>query len=479
MQMITSVINPKGNRRDNEFSRCEEYIFFVYLGRAAIVSNGTDMLRESMDNSNSEKLYEDKSVRLRALLRQASNHGKRTDRPNLFYPLLFEKKSGKFIGHGPVLDSLENRNSYIPPEGVVAMWPIGANGTELTWNLQPSTLMEKHRQHFLSFGKWDGKKRTGYYLSESQERNFKNGLYNVIGQDDDGAYIIELKSTEDKDVRPMTIWNKKTHSASEYGTTYLNGVFYDRRFSFPKSIYAVKDTLKFFVSDKPNALIIDFFAGSGTTLHAVNLLNAEDNGQRRCIMVTNNEVSVDEAKILSEKGLHPGDDEWDKLGIARYVTWPRTICSIEGHDINGSPLKGNYIGSNQPMSEGFKTNAVFFKLGFLDKTTVSLGRQFRELLPVIWMKAGAIGSCPSLDTEQLPTMMILSENKFAVLLDENYFSEFEEKVNQDSNIETVFIVTDYEAGYRTMIQSLAVENTYQLYRDYLDNFRINQGRKQA
>lgn len=157
MQMITSVINPKGNRRDNEFSRCEEYIFFVYLGRAAIVSNGTDMLRESMDNSNSEKLYEDKSVRLRALLRQASNHGKRTDRPNLFYPLLFEKKSGKFIGHGPVLDSLENRNSYIPPEGVVAMWPIGANGTELTWNLQPSTLMEKHRQHFLSFGKWDGK----------------------------------------------------------------------------------------------------------------------------------------------------------------------------------------------------------------------------------------------------------------------------------------------------------------------------------
>lgn len=479
MQMITSVINPKGNRRDNEFSRCEEYIFFVYLGRAAIVSNGTDMLRESMDNSNSEKLYEDKSVRLRALLRQASNHGKRTDRPNLFYPLLFEKKSGKFIGHGPVLDSLENRNSYIPPEGVVAMWPIGANGTELTWNLQPSTLMEKHRQHFLSFGKWDGKKRTGYYLSESQERNFKNGLYNVIGQDDDGAYIIELKSTEDKDVRPMTIWNKKTHSASEYGTTYLNGVFYDRRFSFPKSIYAVKDTLKFFVSDKPNALIIDFFAGSGTTLHAVNLLNAEDNGQRRCIMVTNNEVSVDEAKILSEKGLHPGDEEWDKLGIARYVTWPRTICSIEGHDINGSPLKGNYIGSNQPMSEGFKTNAVFFKLGFLDKTTVSLGRQFRELLPVIWMKAGAIGSCPSLDTEQLPTMMILSENKFAVLLDENYFSEFEEKVNQDSNIETVFIVTNYEAGYRTMIQSLAVENTYQLYRDYLDNFRINQGRKQA
>jgi hypothetical protein len=40
------------------------------------------------------------------------------------------------------------------------MWPIGSNGTELTWNLQPETLMDKHRQHFLSFGKWDGEKRT-------------------------------------------------------------------------------------------------------------------------------------------------------------------------------------------------------------------------------------------------------------------------------------------------------------------------------
>ena len=479
MQMISSVINPKGNRRDNEFSRCEEYIFFVYLGSAAITSNGSDMLRESAENSNSENLREDKTVRLRALLRQASNHGKRTDRPNLFYPLLFEKNTGKFVGHGPVLDRLENRNSYIPPEDAVAMWPIGTNGTELTWNLQPSTLMEKHKQHFLSFGKWDGKKRTGYYLSESQEKNFKKGFYNVIGQDDDGAYIIELKSTEDRDVRPMTIWNKKTHSASEYGTSYLNGVFYDRRFSFPKSIYAVKDTLQFFVANKPNALIVDFFAGSGTTLHAVNLLNAEDGGHRRCIMVTNNEVSADEAKILSVKGFHPGDEEWDKFGIARYVTWPRTVCSIKGHDINSNPLKGNYIGSDLPMADGFQSNAVFFKLGFLDKTTVALGRQFRELLPVIWMKAGAIGPCPTLDTEQLPAMIILSENKFAVLLDENYFSEFEEKVHQDSSIETVFIVTDYEAGYRTMIQDLSVKNAYQLYRDYLDNFRINQGRTQA
>lgn len=77
-------------------------------------------------------------------------------------------------------------------------------------------------------------------------------------------------------------------------------------------------------------------------MHAVNLLNSIDNGHRRCIMVTNNEVSADEAKALDEKGYRPGDKEWDRRGIARYVTWPRTVCSIKGCNIDGKPLDGNY-----------------------------------------------------------------------------------------------------------------------------------------
>ena len=156
IQMVSSVINPKGNRRDNEFSRCEEYLFFVYFGESKITSNGEDMLRESLDDNDYNR-----NIRLRALLRGASNHGKRTDRPNLFYPLLFDKKTGKFLGHGDVPPLNYDRNDYKTPEGTVAMWPIGSNGTELTWNLQPSTLMKKYKQHFLSFSKWDGEKRVG------------------------------------------------------------------------------------------------------------------------------------------------------------------------------------------------------------------------------------------------------------------------------------------------------------------------------
>lgn len=95
-------------------------------------------------------------------------------------------------------------------------------------------------------------------------------------------------------------------------------------------------------------------------------------------MVTNNEVSADEAKKLSAQGYQPGDAEWEKLGIAHYVTWPRTVCSIKGQDVNGKTLKGDYLGSEPPMhmADGFKANAAFFKLGFLDPTAVSLGMRF-------------------------------------------------------------------------------------------------------
>lgn len=474
MQMVSSVINPKGNRRDNEFSRCEEYIYFIFIGNASIVSNGSDMLRASESNNN--KRYSDKKIRLRALLRGASNHGKRTDRPNLFYPLLFDAGNGKFLGPGPVLNINQTKDEYVAPDNTVAMWPIGANGTELTWNLQPETLMKKYREHFLSFGKWDGITRTGYYLSSGQEENFKNNMYKIIGCDEDGAYQLELNDNVIKDIRPLTIWNRKDHSASEYGTTMLNEFFKDRRFSFPKSLYAVHDAIRFFVANKPNALILDFFAGSGTTLHAVNLLNAEDGGHRRCIMVTNNEVSDEEAKKLKKDGFNPGDPEWERLGIAHYVTWPRTVCSIKGEDINGNPLKGTYLDSERAMADGFKANSAFFKLDFLDKNAVALGRQFKELLPVLWMKTGCVGLCPKLEEESLPSMLILPQNAFAVLIDEHAFPEFMTKVNDEDRIKQVFIVTDSTSGYREMISHLSIKKSYQLYRDYLDNFRINTGR---
>lgn len=580
IQMISSVINPKGNRRDSEFSRCEEYIYYLRFGNAALNSANEDMLR------NIEVRRTKKKIRLRALLRGASNHGRRTDRPNLFYPLLFDKNTGKFVGHGPILDINENRKNYCPLNDCVAMWPIAQNGEELTWNLKPSTLLEKWNNHFLSFGEFDGKGRVGYYLSSGQEASFYKGLYTIVGTDSDGAYVLELKDESNNEVRPLTIWNKKSHSASEYGTTLINKIIGSGRFSFPKSLYAVHDAIRFFVANNPNALILDFFSGSGTTLHAVNLLNKEDGGHRRCIMVTNNEVSAEEEKAFRAKGLHKGDEEWEKFGIARYVNWPRTKCSILGVDVNGNPIQGDYITSNTeekvvkrsikqisldlrddslgtklkkqivgligdkkmpqnavkaecpylvpedannailfdvtkidgfmedihesidiiyvvtsnnkaftaakkeldelpektktvpvtiPMAEGFVANAAYYKLTFLDKDKVSLGAQLNELLPILWMKAGAHGVCPThVDGE----FMVFSENKMAVLNDEFAIDKLKEALRDKPEVETVYIIEDSEENYRTLAASLNVKQTYQLYRDYLDNFKINIERKQ-
>ena len=139
-------------------------------------------------------------------------------------------------------------------------------------------------------------------------------------------------------------------------------------------------------------------------------------------------------------------------------------------------IKGNYLGSDLPMADGFKANAAYFKLGFLDKNAVALGRQFKEMLPTLWMKAGAHGLCPAI-SEDTPDMLILPENRFAVLLDERHYMEFAEALAQHPEIETVFIITDSESGYRDMIAGLDVKDSYQLYRDYLDNFRINSVRR--
>ena len=72
-------------------------------------------------------------------------------------------------------------------------------------------------------------------------------------------------------------------------------------------------------------------------------------------------------------------------------------------------------------------------------------------------------------------MLILPENRFAVLVDENAFLEFNDEIKKHPSIQTVYIVTDYEVNYRSMVRSMNVKKTYQLYRDYLDNFRINHG----
>lgn len=143
--------------------------------------------------------------------------------------------------------------------------------------------------------------------------------------------------------------------------------------------------------------------------------------------------------------------------------------------MKGKRIEGSYDGSDIPIAEGFKSNVAFLKLGFLDKTSVALGRQLAELYPVLWLKAGAHGPCPALENDKA-YMQIFPENEFAILIDEKHFQEFNEEVSKHPEIQTIYVVTDSEAGYREMIAGYGDKDTYQLYRDYLDNFRISIGR---
>ena len=470
IQMVSSVINRKGVAKAREFSRCDEYLFFVMLGDAAPALTEDNML-------DAEEEKEKVPAGTTWLpMRRAGTNSLRKDRPNLFYPIYVEPKTNRIVHVGTaLLSDTHITNNFQLVDGLIEVWPIKSNGDEGRWQLQSDTVMERIGKGTVKASPKNDGSWIIQYLNEGALKEIANGTLVLVGRDQNGAMIVERKSS--KSVAAKSIWNKVSHDATAHGTNLIAKIIGGSRFSFPKSLYAVQDTINFFVKDKPNALIIDFFAGSGTTLHAVNLLNARDNGNRRCIMVTNNEVSVDEAKDLSSRGIMPGDDKWNELGIARYATWPRTVCSIRGCDVQGQPLKGNYLGSDTPMADGFAANAAFFKLGFLDKTAVALGRQFKEMLPTLWMKAGAIGPCPDVDTAAIPNMMILPENRFAVLIDERYYMEFVDALDKHPEIETVYIVTDSEAGYRDMIVGMEDKNTYQLYRDYLDNFRINSVRR--
>lgn len=463
--MVSSNISRKGAARTNDFTRTNEFIYFVMVGNYDL---------EPLDDA--EYALEGEPIHWQSF-RRSSASNIRTSRPSQFYPIYVDTRNNKIVKIGDPITPDVDRFSVEQIPHCEAVFPVRDDGTEMLWGIVPEECRERAAKGYIKAAKHTPNKPQLYvmqYLMSGTIDDINSGKIQITGYAENGSVVAE--NVETRKIMPKSQWDFGTHDARDFGTKILKSVIGEQRFDFPKSLYAVRDCIRYFVENKKDALIVDFFAGSGTTLHAVNLLNAMDDGHRRCIMVTNNEVSDAEAQHFEATGVKPGDAEWDALGIARYVTWPRTRCSILGKDVFGNSIPGEYLGIKRKMSEGFSANAIFFKLGFLDKTAVALGLQLKELLPLLWMKAGAIGRCPEILAEEIPENLIFSENGFAVLIDENSFSEFEEKIKNKPEIQTVFLVTDYDVNYRAMAKELSVKTTYQLYRDYLDNFRINHGR---
>lgn len=241
----------------------------------------------------------------------------------------------------------------------------------------------------------------------------------------------------------------------------LEDVLGERRFPFPKDLEVL---MRWFAAIAPSdALILDFFGGSGTTTEAVIRLNAEDGGTRQSILVTNNEVGAKQARELRKVGHHPGDGEWESKGVFEYVTRPRISTVVTGVRPDGSLY-----------AEGIDASVEFFTMSYLDPGMVRRGREFAAIAPLLWMEAGASGE--QVDTE--PDCGWALTNHYGILFTVEAIAQFADAVaaatKNGQAPRVVFIITDSPAEFQTAAERLPIGlDTVRLYESYLANYTIN------
>jgi len=467
-QMATIVINPNGVARGRELARVEEYAFFLFLGEAAPA-----LVSDSLLDTESTTKTKRTGVRWERLMRGGSN-SRRQDRPNLFYPVYVDPDRHAVAEVGDPIALDVPRESVSAKPGLVTVWPVRKNGVEANWRTSAEYLRKLLKVGHARVGAYDSKndRWSLLYLGKAQIRRIESGEIIVTGKREDGS--LELEPANPEVLRtPKTVWNRPSHKAGEYGSALLKRLIGNRGFTFPKSLYAVEDALRISVADKPNATILDFFSGSGTTCHAVMRLNKQDGGRRQCISVTNNEVSADEQKALREKGLRPGDPDWEALGICEYITQPRIKAAITGKTPDGKPIKGDYKFTDEfPMADGFEENVEFFTLTYEAPRPVAHHRSFAAIAPLLWLRAGAQGRRIDQPVDGFDVA-----DTYGVLFDLDAADDFLATLHAAPCVRLAFIVTDDDRGFAAVCRDLPADvEAVRLYASYLTNFTINTGR---
>jgi adenine-specific DNA-methyltransferase len=241
----------------------------------------------------------------------------------------------------------------------------------------------------------------------------------------------------------------------------LESLLGDKRFPFPKDHEVLMRWVG--IAASSDAVIVDFFGGSGTTTEAVMRLNAEDDGTRQSILVTNNEVGAKQAKELRKGGHNPGDPEWEAMGVFEYVTRPRISTVVTGKRPDGSTY-----------SDGLAANVEFLDLTYLDPGMVRRGREFQAIAPLLWLRAGAVAE----RIDSIPESGWALTPSYGMLFDLDGLAQFAaavaEAVLAGAAPRLLFVVTDSETEYQHAVERLPVGiETVQLYEDYLSNFTVN------
>lgn len=479
MQMIGSVINPAGVARKNEFYRTNEFIYVVQLGLSKVLPN---TFGNSWTTSNKD-VNKEYSASFIPLQRSGSN-SLRSDRPGLFYPI-FIGEDCNIVKIGDALDEDIGKEEVSNFNGIVPIFPVRSNKEDGCWQIGPESARKLLEEGYLKVSK----KKNSFsvkYLARGEREKVQNGVFPIIGREKTNNTLILGNSNEKRSFIPGSQWNVPSHNATTQGTNIINKFHGEKRFDFPKSLYAVEDVIRFFVKNKPEATIIDFFGGSGTTAHAVMRLNEQDGGNRKSITITNNEISLQNNKKFSLQGLQSGDLDWEKYGVYEYATKPRLTAAITGktaksnytEDVQGyykyNDFQDEYpIGDPIPKDkakqykDGMKQNVRFFYLDYLKYNDIYLGLSDNELYSIIWLEQGQKGEIP----QDIDDFYI--GHSYAILKKMSKVNEMLDKI--DDNIRTIYVHGDEKTAqqiHKSVSPEIDVIPLWDLYIDRMKSQTI-------
>ncbi len=474
IQMVSTLTNPKGVHVESGFRRADEYIFFVMQGGAAparlpLSPEWSSSAIAARGQEAGDQPSGPSEPGWTSMMRRGSNAA-REDRPSMFYPIYVDPSGPRIVSVGEPIASTEHEAPT--RDGLVSILPLRKDGSEGRWQVSSGEVVERLAQGRIRLGR---KTAYGYvvnYLPDGAYAEILAGNFTIEGRASDGSLVATSSGAQATRV-PPTQWKLASHNASEHGSTLLSQLVPGRSFPFPKSLYAVEDTLRFFVQGNPDSLVLDFFAGSGTTAHAVMRLNHSDGGRRRSILISNNEVSADEQSGLVSRCLRAGDTEWEALGICDFVTKPRVAAAVTGSTPDGAPVSGSYRFTDEfPMAEGFEENVEFFTLTYEAPLRVQSNREFAKIAPLLWMRAGSFGR----RIEDISSGWDVAE-AYGVLADLDQAAAFLRAFREWADPKTAFVVTDEDRLFEAVVRELPHNvEPVRLYEAYLRNFEIETGR---
>jgi adenine-specific DNA-methyltransferase len=463
-QMVTICIQPSGAGGQG-LSRVDEYAFFCFMGESEPVPVTDDLLTTALEPESGTDKAIGGQLKWESLLRRG-NAWYRARRENLCYPIILDESGTRIESVGVPFEGEEDAR---PREinGKPVAWPVRKDKRLGIWRVDGARLVWLAERGYVWVGDYDASRETWAlkYLMAGMVDAIDAGVVEVTGTGDRGQVEGRLLAHELRTAK--TMWHRGRHNAGgSGGTQMLTALFGETdRFSYPKSLYAVRDCIRVAVGNRPDAQILDFFAGSGTTLHATALLNATDDGNRRCILVTNNEMDRETAKRLAGRGLQPGDPDWEAQGIFQHVCRPRCEAALTGKQPGGAPVPGTYLDGGT-CAEGFAENCEFFRLDYLNPDDVALGDCFDRVLPLLWMAAGAAAELPRFRGQ---TGVFAPENApFAVVFGESHYRDLAASLEARPDIGQIWLLADSDRALADLRSSLSPDvRVSLLYSDYL------------